>query len=98
MTPRWTTAHLLKDPTDWDSNDLHNYVLSQMDHGQAEETKNASFIFKHFLKRWPNGVGIAKYAFDISKGQWHGKYVSPGMFQKGYDPYFAEEISQILER
>ena len=60
--------------------------------------QNDSFIFQHFMRRWGNkAVPIAKFAFVVAGGRWHGKDVAPSMFSKGYDPYFAAEIDRLLE-
>lgn len=89
--------HLLKVEADWGSPELHDYVVDHIDPG-AEQGPNDHFIFHNFVKRWGDkAVPIAKFAFEVSDGKWHGKVVAPHMFQKGYDPYFAAEIVRILE-
>ena len=91
----------LKDPKQWEWRDLRDYVVSEsLAHGlqyQGDGAKEKA-MFAAFLKRWPDGRGqqIARYVFQSSQGLWHGQLVSPQMFSKGFDPYFAVEIDKLL--
>lgn len=92
-----SSKHLYKDEQYWGPQELHDYVLSKMD-PDAEVADNDAFIFQHFMKRWGDkAIQIAKFAFDVSDGKWHGKSVAPLHFLKAYDAYFAEEIARLLE-
>jgi hypothetical protein len=89
--------HLLKTSDAWGAPELHDYVSNQLLPG-TEIGSNDSFIFRGFVSRWKErAVPIAKFAFEVSGGEWHGQPVAPYMFQKGYDPYFASEIARLLE-
>ena len=94
-------SYLMKPPEDWEWRDLRAYVSDR----HHDETYDASpereaAIFKAFLKRWPDGLGvrIARAIFNQYGGEWHGRPVSPVTFRKDNDSYFAEPISRILER
>ena len=91
----------LKDPKQWEWQDLRDYTISECkDRGlqyQGDVAKEKA-MFSAYLKRWPDGRGaqIAQYAFQVCHGLWHGQLVSPTMFSKGFDPYFAVEIDKLL--
>ena len=91
----------LKDPKNWEWRDLRDYVVLEcINRGVRYEGDGAKekSMFSSFMKRWPDGRGIeiARYAFQISQGLWHGQLVSPTMFSKGFDPYFSQEIDKLL--
>lgn len=91
----------LKNPEQWEWQDLRDYVVTEcVDHGlqyQGDGFKEKA-MFSAFLKRWPEGRGqqIALYAFQVAQGLWKGQLVNPTMFSKGFDPYFAVEIDQLI--
>ena len=83
--------------------ELRDYVLRESEKAGSDqyfEPNNLIGIFKAFVGRWPHGKAdeIARYAFEICRGVWHGEIVGPAMFCKNWDPYFAEEIDRMLSK
>ena len=94
-------TYLMKAPEDWAWQDLRDYV-NDRHHDETYDVspEREASIFKSFIKRWPDGQAarIAKIVFTQYGGEWHGRAVSPVTFRKDNDPFFAEVISELLER
>ena len=87
-------------------NELRDYVLREsekagsLEDWSGKRRNNLIGIFKRFVATWgeERAEQIARYAFEISRGIWHGEFVGPAMFCENWDPYFAEEIDRMLKK
>ncbi len=90
------TSYLLKDPADWDWQDLQAYVATRIIeiHGPfPRDDRKECGIFKSFVARHGKMAGpIAKFAFEVVGGEWMGAPIQVTRFCKGSDPYFSDPI------
>lgn len=97
---RVQTAHLAKPDTSWTWSDLRDYVVSQIQRIFGEVPRDPvkeAGVFKRFMADWgPVAPMIARHAFTVCGGYWHGAPIGVGRFCKASDPYFAVPIAERL--
>lgn len=85
---------------EWEWQQLRDYVVNEIENRFGPFPRfspvKESGIFKSFIKRWPNAVAIARFAFEHSEGMWRGAPINIQRFCKGNDPYFAAVISERI--
>jgi hypothetical protein len=99
--PATAATDLLSSPTDWDWQQLRDYVMRSVAerHGPqpAMDPVKIRSIFQSFAQRWGNQAGpIARFAFEEQDGFWRSAPVTPFKFVKKWDPHFAGPISERL--
>lgn len=100
-TPRsQRMSYVGKSDEEWSWNDLQDYVVHQIEskRGSFARTVTKEYgIFKSFMSRWGSrGPAIARHAFEVCGGEWHGRPVTVESFCRGCDSWFAQPIADRL--
>jgi hypothetical protein len=82
-----------REPASWTAADFCLYVTEEITriHGPQLPCEEPGRILEAFCMRFgiPDAVRIARAAFEVHAGMWHGAPVTVRRFQAGHDDFFS---------